>query len=259
MLYRFTMNTCPGQRSALAAFAFALALGVALVAGALDVPKPTGPVTDLAGVLDGNAQAVLNERLTSYREQTGHQYAVLIIPSLEGQPIEDFAIRLVESKAWALGDGKADNGLLLLIALNDRKMRIEVGYGLEGAVPDALASRVISDIMKPAFREQRYGEGIATALDTLMRAGAGEQVNVQWKRPNEHRRRAPGFSIGGLLLLLLFVAPLLFRSRRRGGGIFYMGGGGFGGGGFGGGGGGGGGGWGGGGGGFGGGGASGDW
>jgi uncharacterized protein len=253
------MSTSAGSKSALAFLVFVGALSLAVATSALDVPKPTGPITDLAGLLDPNAQAAIDERLTAYREQTGHQFAVLILPSLEGQPIEDFAIRLLESKQWALGDSKADNGLLLVVALNDRKMRIETGYGLEGAIPDALAARIISDIMRPAFREERFAEGITTALDTLMKAGAGEQVNVQWKRPNQHRRRAPGLSLGGLLVLLLFVAPLLFRRRGGRGGFFYLGGGGggFGGGGWGGGGGGGG--WGGGGGGFGGGGASGDW
>ncbi len=256
----------PSLRPSSAAIALvaltSLAVAAAAPARALDVPEPRGPVTDLAGLLTPADVASIGNQLIAYREATGHQFAVLIIPSLEGEALEDFAIRLVESKAWALGDAKADNGLLLLVALNDRKMRIEVGYGLEGAIPDAVAHRVIDEIMRPAFREQHFAEGIATALGTLMKAAEGEQVDVRWERPSQrHRRSAPGLLINLVIFGFVFVLPLLFRGgrRRRGGGFFIGGFGGGSGGGFGGGFGGGGGGWGGGGGGFGGGGASGDW
>ncbi len=225
----------------------------------MDVPAPRGPVTDLAGLLSPGDAAAIGEQITQYRERTGHQFAVLILRSLEGESLEDFSIRLVESKAWALGDEEADNGLLMLVVVADRKMRIEVGYGLEGAIPDALAKRVIDELMKPAFREQRFAQGIQQALGTLMQAGAGEVVDVTWRRPTQTPRNSvPGYVITFVLLFLTFVVPVLFRRGRRRGSGFFFGGGGFGGGGFGGGGGSGGG-FGGGGGGFGGGGASGDW
>lgn len=258
----------PRGSVALAALAFATLTWLGTTAHALDVPELKTPVTDLAGVLDAGAQAQLNEALAQYREKTGHHFALLIVPSLEGEPIEEATIRLLEKGSWRLGDEKADNGLLMMIALRDRRMRIEVGYGLEGAIPDALASRIVREVMQPAFRQGDFKGGISQAMGLLMKAGAGEKVDVQWKRPGRQSRRSRRSSSGGLISLLIllffFIGPMFFRrGRRGGGGFFYMGGFGGGGGGFGGGGDSGGGGgfgdWGGGGGGFGGGGASGDW
>ena len=95
--------------------------------------------------------------LKAHEKASTQQFAVLTIPSLEGDPIEDFSIRTVE--AWKLGTKAEDNGLLLLVAKEDRKMRIEVGYGLEGEVTDLLSSRIINDVMKPAFRQGDFGGG----------------------------------------------------------------------------------------------------
>ena len=226
----------------------------------LAIPKLTQHVTDQAHVLPPEAAQRLEQTLTEYERATGHQFALLTLASLEGAPIEDYSIRVAE--AWRLGDAKRDDGLILIVAQADRKMRIEVGYGLEGAVPDALAARVIRHQLTPAFRQGKFDTGIEQAFDTLMKAAKGEAVRVG--PPPEREKK--GSRLTSLLPVLFWVALLgisvlggLGRGRgRRGGGVFIGGfGGGFGGssqrggggGGFGGGGGGG----------FGGGGASGSW
>jgi uncharacterized protein len=237
---------------------------VAVPAFALDVPPLTGRINDRAGLLSPAVQQELESRLTAYESKTGHQIALLTIPSLEGDSIEDFSIRVVE--AWKLGAKARDDGVLLLIAVQDRKMRIEVGYGLGGDLPDVLTGRIIREVMAPAFRNGDPAQGISRALGAIMAATGGEG------EPLAQPRRASRDRGGGGLVPYLLVALVLFlflgggggrRGRRFGGGpmIFGagLGGGGFRGGGFGGGRGGGGGGFGGGGGGFGGGGASGSW
>ena len=227
----------------------------------LTIPKLTQHVTDQANVLSPDAAQRLEQSLTEYERATGHQFALLTLPSLDGTPIEDYSIRVAE--AWKLGDAKRDDGLILIVAKADRKMRIEVGYGLEGAVPDALAARIIRHQLTPAFRQGNFDAGITQAFDTLMKAAKGEAVRVG--PPPERERKESRLT--SLLPVLFWVALFgismlggLSRRRRGGGGGIFVGGfgGGFGGssgggGGFGGGFGGGGGG------GFGGGGASGDW
>jgi uncharacterized protein len=249
----------------LALFAL-LASGPAL---ALEVPKLQGRVNDYGDLLTPEVERRIDEQLAAYEKRTGHQFALLTIETLDGDPIEDFSIRVVES--WKLGSAKHDDGLLMLVAKRDRKARVEVGYGLEGAIPDAVAARVVRNVLIPAFRKADYAGGIEGGLALLMKAGAGEKVDLP---PDSRRSVTPKAPSPWLFLIFFLLAPFLaigllagrFGRRRRG---FFSGGwgtagwgggfggssrgGGFGGGGFGGGG------FGGGGGGFGGGGASGSW
>jgi uncharacterized protein len=207
---------------------FALLLASA-PARALDVPPLQGRVNDLAGALPPAERSALEERLAGYERQTGHQLAVLIVPSLEGDPIEDFSIRVVE--AWQLGKKGGDDGILLLIAVQDRKMRIEVGYGLEGDLPDARAARIVREVIAPAFAQGNMGLGISRGVAAIAGATGGEGQAL----PAEPRRREPrGISPYFLLLVVL----VLFLGGGRGMGGFIIGsalGGGFGRGGFGGG------------------------
>jgi uncharacterized protein len=219
------------------------------------VPPLAGRVTDLAGLLDAATRDGLERQLAAYEAKTSQQFAVLIIPSLEGDPIEDFSIRVVEK--WKLGKAKEDNGLLLLVVPKDRKVRIEVGYGLEGNITDALSSRIVRQIIRPAFRRGAYAEGIVTAVEALMQAGSGEVVRALPPADDEALAEERG---GGAWILILLVLLLVFGPRFFWPALWASGaGGGFGGRPRGGGGFGGGGGFSGGGGGFGGGGASGDW
>lgn len=250
---------------------------VALPALALDVPALTGRVVDNAGLLPEAARQRIEQRLAEYERQTGRQFALLTINSLEGESLDEFSIRVVES--WKLGKKGKDEGLLLLVAKQERKVRVEVGYGLEGTVTDAHSSRVIRNAITPAFRQGDFAGGIERGLELLMQTANGDEPIPAAGAERARPRARGGISTLGLLLLLLFVVvPLLGfggrgRRRGRGRGRDFLGGlaggilggslggrGGFGGGGFGGGGfGGGGGGFSGGGGSFGGGGASGSW
>jgi uncharacterized protein len=219
-------------------------------------------VNDLAGMLDPAQAQALESKLASYERATGHQFALLIVPTLDGEVIEDFAVRAFES--WKLGDKKRDDGLLLVVARDDRKLRIEVGYGLEGELTDIFCAQVIRDVIAPAFREGRPGDGLDRAFDLLMAKAQGIAVGVPKPRARGGSSVSAGFVIFVVIMLLIFsrFGGGGGGGRRRRGGLLFLpgsfgGGGGWGGGG--GGWGGGGGGFGGGGGGSGGGGASGGW
>ena len=226
-----------------------LALGClwAIPAAALDVPPLQHRVTDLAGLLSPAEARSLENTLAQYEQATdGQQFALLTLPTLQGDPIEDFSIRVVE--AWKLGKAKEDTGLLLLIVPQDRKMRIEVGYGLEGKITDDLSSRVIRQVLRPAFRGRQYGAGIQQAFAVLMNAGSDGKAGQDAPQlsPSDVPNEAQGGRGMGLLLLIFvvllifgprFLWPLLFGmslgggGRGGGGGGFGGGGGGFGGGG----------------------------
>lgn len=150
--------------------ALGAACGVALAAAALwgaplSFPRPVGYVNDFAGVLTPAERSALEERLAEYDRTTGNQIAVAIFPTLGGVPINEFASRLEE--AWKVGRRGKDNGLVVLVALKERQVRIEVGYGLEAKVTDADAGRIIREVIVPAFRQGRYGEGLLGAVDAL--------------------------------------------------------------------------------------------
>jgi len=228
---------------------------------ALDVPPLKARVNDYAGLMPRDRAAALEQRLEQFERDTGHQIVVLSVPSLEGEEIASFGITVAEQ--WKIGKKGFDNGAILIVAPKDRKLRIEVGYGLEGVLPDAIANRIIEEQITPRFKDGDFPGGIEAGVAAMMKVTQGEPL------PEAQRRKAPrnsGFPIG-LILPLLFFGYFLFASlgggRRRGlwstgGRRGYYGGPFFGGGGWGGGGGGGGG-FSGGGGGFGGGGASGSW
>lgn len=253
---------------ALLLFAFAFFFAGAR-AFALEVPKLSARVNDYADVLPADAERRIESELASYEAKTGHQFAVLTIDTLAGDPLDDFSIRVVDQ--WKLGKAKKDDGLLLLVVKNDRKARIEVGYGLEGDIPDAIASRVVRDVLVPAFKRGDYPRGIEQSLAVLMKRAGGGDTGAP---PGTGLPQQPPPSVFALFvfgMLVIVVLSAVFGRRRgfvsrgprgwggygAGGVLGGMAGGGFGrGGGFGGGGGGG---FSGGGGGFGGGGASGSW
>jgi uncharacterized protein len=195
----------------------------------------TGRVVDQANVLPPDAEARITQRLEAHEAASGQQFAVLTVPSLQGDPLEDYSIRVVES--WKLGQKKQDNGLLLLVVPNDRKVRVEVGYGLEGTITDALSSQIIRNVIKPAFKAGNYAAGIEGALEPLMKAGAGETPAIPEVAPADEGGTVGGFSPLSLLVagvVAVYVAMVVFsstrgssRRRRRGFGGFYVGGGGF--------------------------------
>lgn len=223
------------------------------------VPTLTSPVMDQVGLLHRSQEKELVSLIYDFNRQGKAQFQVLIVPTLEGEPIEQASIRIVDQ--WKLGDEKSDNGALLLIAVNDRKIRIEVGQGLEGVIPDVYAHRIISDVMAPLFRAKQYGDGVVVAVHEMMRLVDPEFVQAKGIS-EDYDNIAKGSKKDAIFIFILIVFFLVFRllsffspggrsfGHRRGSGP-WIGGGGFGGGS--------GGSWSGGGGGFSGGGASGDW
>ena len=145
-----------------------LAAGRAL---ALDVPPLAAPVNDHASVLAPEAKSRLNAELLALQQETGAQIAVLTIPSLEGEVLEDYSLRVASS--WGLGKKGKDNGVLLLIAIKDRKLRIEVGQGLEGKLTDLLSARIIRDEIAPAFKLGDYAAGVENGIAAMMRVVRG--------------------------------------------------------------------------------------
>ena len=214
---------------------------------------------DFTGTLTQSQLGILDGRLRTFDDSTSNQLVVLMIPTLNDYPLDEFANETaIKNK---IGTKKNDNGVLMMVVKNDRKARIEVGYGLEGALPDALASSIVRNVMIPHFKAGNYYAGISAGVNAVIYATKGEYKAIKQTSDND---REKGSGIITLLMIIFFIITFFFRGGRRGlgGFIFWggLGGGGFpGGGGFSGGGGFGGGGFSGGGGSFGGGGASGSW
>ncbi|MEQ9592696.1 MAG: TPM domain-containing protein, partial [Cyclobacteriaceae bacterium] len=131
-------------------------------------------VHDEAKVLSQGAVDRLEQQLRLYEDSTSNQIAILVVPSLEGDILEEYSLRVAEE--WKLGQKDKDNGALLLVAIEDRKMRIEVGEGLEGVLTDALSNRIIRNEMAPAFRRGDYEAGIQAGVDGMIMAIGGEYV-----------------------------------------------------------------------------------
>lgn len=146
----------------------------ASVFGQPEIPKLTMWATDLTNTLSQSELSDLNTRLKTFADTTSNQLIVLMIPSLEGYPIEMLAEETATKNK--IGTAKNDNGILLLIAKDDRQLRIEVGYGLEGAVPDAIASSIIRNVIKPQFRNDDYYAGISDGVNAIIKAIGGEYV-----------------------------------------------------------------------------------
>ncbi|MFM6928535.1 MAG: TPM domain-containing protein [Bdellovibrio sp.] len=225
------------------------------------VPALQGPVMDEAGILPRSMRQDLSQLLFDFNRRGKAQLQILIVPTIGDDVIEQASIRITDK--WKLGDAKKDNGILFLISVNDRKMRIEVGQGLEGAIPDVYAQRIIADTVAPYFRQKRYGDGVYAGVAQLMALADKEFADEKGLSTADRADdKGGGIPIGVIIILFIIISIL---GRFGGGrGRYYTGGGGgfggpFGGGGFGGSGGGGGGGWSGGGGGFSGGGSSGSW
>jgi len=230
----------------------------------LAIPRLTGPVVDTAGMLDPNGEARLARLAEAARRERGGQgvqLQFLLVPSLEGEPLEEYSIRVAE--AWKIGSRESDNGVLVLVARDDRAVRIEVGGGLEGELTDVQSKRIIEEAITPRFRAGQFAEGLFAGAVRILSVTNALPENVAVPPRSPPRLHLSSLAIVAFVLFFLFSRILSGFGRRRrrslwalpfllGGGSRW-GGGGFGG--FGGGGGG----WGGGGGGFSGGGASGRW
>jgi uncharacterized protein len=154
-------------------FAFLLCWPFAATAQ-VAVPPLSGRVVDQTGTLSGGDIDTLTQRLKDLQTRKGSQVAVLIVPTTQPEAIEQFSIRVAE--AWKIGRKKIDDGALLVVAKNDHKLRIEVGYGLEGAIPDVTARRIIDEIIVPRFKEDDFAGGISAGVDRMVRVIDGEPL-----------------------------------------------------------------------------------
>ncbi|MET0204801.1 MAG: YgcG family protein, partial [Casimicrobiaceae bacterium] len=175
--------------------------------GLAPIPPLRARVTDLTNTLSASEQQALEQKLAAYERDTGNQLAVLMVPSTQPEPIETYSIRVAE--AWKIGRKGQDNGALLLIAKNDRKLRLEVGYGLEGVLTDLTARRIIAENVAPLFRQNQYAAGITAGVDRVIAVvGKGEPLPPP-KQAARPQLGFGGFDFGTLLILLLVVVPIL--------------------------------------------------
>ena len=184
---------------------------------ALDVPPLRSRVTDLAGVLSPSERQHIEERLYLFETQTSNQIAVLIISSLRGEVLEDYLIRVVDK--WKLGVGEKENGVLLLIVTEEKKIRIETGYGLEGVLTDLIASQIIRNDIAPYFRQGNYYAGIAAGLNSITQATRSEYKADP--RQYERSRGENQKSIGSLIFYILFFLFMIAGGRRGRRGLFW--------------------------------------
>jgi len=178
----------------------------------LNIPDPLGYVNDFANILSKNAVNQLETQLSQFEKRTSHEIAVVTIESLQETTIEDFAEQLFQK--WGIGKKNYDNGILLLIAPNERKLRIEVGYGLEGIMPDLKAKKIINNIIVPEFKNDNYDQGVIAGVEAIEKVIQGEVVDFQ-----EERNR--GLDWGTIFVIVFFafyIGYVLFavlgRSKR---------------------------------------------
>jgi uncharacterized protein len=196
------------RRSEWRALWFAAVLGGAAwhAAAQQAVPPLTGHVVDTTGTLSAEAVAGLEQKLAAFEQRKGSQIAVLLVRTTAPEAIEPYALRVAEQ--WRIGRGGVDDGVVFVAALDDRRMRFEVGYGLEGAVPDALARRIIAETIAPRFYENDYAGGLNAGLDALIGLIDGEPLPVPVAREPVVE---PFAALPVVLLVAVFLAPLLRR------------------------------------------------
>lgn len=198
---------------------------LALLAGSTAAAQPqfpergTAPVVDLANIIDPAAEAELSARLDAFEQANQRQFVVATIPSLDGYDIADYGYQL--GRHWGLGDAENNDGIILLVAPNERKVRIEVGYGLEAVIPDGLAYDIVERDILPRFREGNMTGGIVAGADAIIRhlELPPEQQQAAIAQASTERRPQSGFPFGALIwlgiLFFFILLPMLGRVRGR--------------------------------------------
>ncbi|MBV9672557.1 MAG: TPM domain-containing protein [Verrucomicrobia bacterium] len=201
-------------------------------------PAPPRYFNDFANIVSGETAQRLNQRLADFERQTSNQIVVVVYPKLpEGVALDDYAQQVF--RAWKVGQKERDNGAILFVFVNDRKLRIQTGRGLEGALPDIICKRIISDEVAPRFRTGDYDGGLTAAVDSMISATKGEyQGNGRTVADNRRVKTSSGGGFSLFLMLALFFILIsffgraarrrgIYSNRRRGsGGIWWFGGGG---------------------------------
>ncbi len=175
---------------------------------ALEVPQLTGRVNDNAAMLSSQTRTSLENMLEQFERTDSTQIVLLTIPSLEGEVLEDFSMQVVE--AWKIGQKGTDNGALLLIARDERKLRIEVGYGLEGSLTDLISGRIISGEIVPRFKKGNFDEGIHAGVVAMVNAVRGEYT-ASATAGNNNQASDPF----GLIFILIFVFSFIGRAFHK--------------------------------------------
>lgn len=204
--------------------AFAVLL-FALAAPALaqvEVPPLRAPVTDLTGTLTQEQSATLEQRLRAFEEAKGSQIALLLVPTTQPETIEQYSIRVAET--WKLGREEADDGVLVLVAKDDRAVRIEVGHGLEGALPDVLANRITDQVIVPRFRDGDFYGGLTEAVDRIIAIVEGEPLPESLQRSQSREPQGFGSALPIFLMLIFVASGILRRIFGAFGGALFTGG-----------------------------------
>ncbi len=176
--------------------------------------KPTQLVNDLTGTLTNDQRQALENKLVAFDDSTSTQITVLIIPSLNGNEIGDYATKL--GTTWGVGGKEFNNGVVLLVAKNDRKLFIATGYGVEGALPDLTCKQILDDIVRPNFRGEDYYRGIEEGTDAIIQAVKGE-----YSAPKSYgKKRSSGGRI--IFIIIIIILFLIFSSRGGGKGGSFM-------------------------------------
>src|SRR2546423_1610627 len=210
------------RASHVGALAAVITFFLVLSAAALDFPSLSGRVVDDANILDQTTRAALTQKLADLETKTTDQLVVVTLRSLQGTSIEDFGVEL--GRVWQIGQKDKNNGVLLIVAPNERKVRIEVGYGLEGALTDAVSRLIIANAIAPRFRENDFAGGISRGVDDIISVLTGDAE--EWKARAEQRPdEMPAWSSVLTFMLLVAVILIIFLmigaasapdARRRG-------------------------------------------
>ncbi len=197
-------------------FAVLLSFGLGAAQAEVAIPPLTARVTDLTATLDGGQRASLEARLAALEREKGSQIAVLILPTTQPEAIEQYGIRLAE--AWKIGRKGVDDGVILIVAKDDRKLRIEVGYGLEGALPDVIAKRIIEEVIVPRFRAGDIYGGVADGVERIIGVIEGEPL-PEPARPAFTNEFAGAFMTAIIVVMVIGTVLRQLFGRLVGGGV----------------------------------------
>ena len=176
-------------------------------------PNPPKLVNDLANVLSAGQIQQLEAKLVAYDDSTSNQIVILTIETLNDYPIEEYALQVF--RTWGIGNKETNNGVLIVAAIKDRKIRIETGYGLEGAIPDVTANRIIRNDIAPAFRSEDYYQGFEKASESIIKAAAGE---YQAPEGYSDRGESKGIPVGLIMIGIIILVVVLSSGKGGGGG-----------------------------------------
>jgi len=198
----------PRFLAAIVFFLFASLVAASAQGTAAPTQALTGRVVDAAGIIDPAARQQLTQKLADFEAKSSDQVVVVTVPSLNGEDIESYSNRLF--RAWALGQKQEDNGILLVVAPNDRKVRIEVGYGLEGTMTDALSSVIINGTIIPAFRTGDYSGGVVQGVDGILSVLSGDAAELEARAKRNAETSAGSDDIDWVFVVFITFWALIF-------------------------------------------------